>query len=114
MSDEEALLRQMNEAFARIRAYVLDENYRPVRCRDIMAWGCCMRDPRRIIGATGNDQIYVSTVFLGFDHGRGSDVEKPIVFETMVFRGDEGEIYARYSTWEEAEEGHRRWQKYSY
>lgn len=57
----------------------------------------------------GRDEIgdsLVSTVFLPIDHGYGSQ-ERPVVFETMVFGGPlEGEC-ERYSTWEEAEAGHR-------
>jgi hypothetical protein len=59
------------------------------------------------------DDIAVSTVFLPIDHSHDPD-GPPIVFETMVFRGgSEGSLgeageCQRYSTWEEAEEGHRK------
>lgn len=49
----------------------------------------------------------ISTVFLGSDHAWGSD-SQPLIFETLVFGGVlDGEMH-RYSTWEEAEAGHRR------
>jgi hypothetical protein len=59
----------------------------------------------------GSDIVYkddfnfsvVSTVFLGIDHGFGDD---PILFETMVFGGEYDGIQKRYSTWDEAVEGH--------
>lgn len=54
--------------------------------------------------------LWVSTVFLGLDHNFSMRGE-PLIFETMVFRSREnlGEIdMARYSTWEEAEKGHKR------
>ena len=46
----------------------------------------------------------VSTVFLGIDHNFGEG--KPLLFETMVFGGKLDEETERYSTWEEAVEGH--------
>lgn len=48
---------------------------------------------------------WVSTVFLGLDHS-WVDTGPPIVFETMVFRDGNGEECFRYSTWQEAMEGH--------
>lgn len=59
---------------------------------------------------------FISTVFLGLNHnfdGSGS----PLLFETMIFHPDSkwNELYAdRYSTWEEAKEGHelaKKWLK---
>lgn len=55
------------------------------------------------------DGYRVSTVWLGIDH-RFSDKGLPLLFETMVFHGDNygNELYIdRYSTWAEAEEGHK-------
>jgi hypothetical protein len=51
--------------------------------------------------------IVVSTVFLGLDHQIGEG--PPLLFETMVFNdyGDDGQQY-RYSTWDEAEAGHKK------
>lgn len=51
--------------------------------------------------------VTISTVFLGFDHGYGSDSEV-IVFETLVscpIEKYDGWM-ARYATYEEAAEGH--------
>ena len=49
--------------------------------------------------------IRVSTVFLGVDHNWSRE-GSPILFETMVF-GVDNEHQRRYSTWEQAEQGHR-------
>jgi hypothetical protein len=49
--------------------------------------------------------ILVSTVWLGIDHSFGGD-EDPIIFETMVFGGPDGETIVRYSTEAAALEGH--------
>ncbi len=60
----------------------------------------------------GNDVInghYVSTVWLGMCHNYWGD--GPLVFETMVFSSKESgidEYCERYSTWSEAEEGHKK------
>lgn len=76
--------------------------------------------------------IRISTVFLGLDHGFDPD-EAPILFESMCFapvdekdqiktitmpngvietyritQEELSEFTERYSTWQEAEEGHRR------
>ena len=54
-----------------------------------------------------NDK-YVSTVWLGLDHS--FEEGKPIIFETMVFSQKRGENLdeERYSTEEEAIEGHKK------
>jgi hypothetical protein len=54
--------------------------------------------------------VRVSTVFLSLDHAFHVGTEKgpPLLFETMVFGLPDGAEYQdRYSTWEEAEAGHR-------
>jgi hypothetical protein len=54
----------------------------------------------------------ISTVWLGVDHNVFTNINNtaPILFETMIFTGDENlEIYLdRYSTWDEAMSGHKR------
>lgn len=56
-----------------------------------------------------NDQIegniFVSTIFLGLDHGFGCP-GPPVLFETMIFGGPHHNYQDRYCTWEQAEEGH--------
>jgi hypothetical protein len=53
--------------------------------------------------------VWVSTVWLGIDHGFHFLDERhaPLIFETMVFGGKD-EIMDRYSTEDEAREGHVR------
>lgn len=60
----------------------------------------------RRVASTDLGDISVSTVFLGFDHNWGDG--PPILFETMVFGGDHGGYEWRYSTWDEAVDGHNR------
>jgi hypothetical protein len=51
-------------------------------------------------------EIHVSTVFiLGINHAFGDG--DPLLFETMVFEGPMDGYQVRYSTWEQAEIGHR-------
>lgn len=52
--------------------------------------------------------LQVSTVWMGLDHNYGHN-NRPLIFESMVFlpnTSDEQEMW-RYSTWEEAERGHK-------
>ena len=95
-----------------MRAYYLNEDktYRPA---NLMEWS---EQLQRLAKANtrhvGKDIIHghmVSTVWLGLDHNWFGG--KPLVFETMVFEGDKPgrDIYMnRYTTWQEAEEGHQK------
>lgn len=62
-------------------------------------------DNRRVRHTDFPDGSRVSTVFLGLDH-RYTDDGPPLLFETMIFPGQE--FCERYSTWEEAVAGHER------
>lgn len=50
-------------------------------------------------------EVTVSTVFLGLDHGWGKG--PPILFETMIFGGPLDDYQVRYSSWDDAETGHK-------
>ena len=80
----------------------------PVREDDLLKWGMWFETADRSVARTEFDGLngaYVSTVFLGLDHDWTGT--RPILFETMCFGGPlDGEMY-RYSTWEEAEDGHQ-------
>lgn len=82
----------------------------PVPCSDLMRWGEWMEKNSRQVALSHLSTCRVSTVFLGLDHAFGGG--PPILFETMVFGTIENheldEYCVRYSTWEEAEEGHKR------
>ena len=51
--------------------------------------------------------VWVSTVWLGIDHGFGR-TSAPLIFETMIFGGRYDECQWRYATRAEAEAGHER------
>lgn len=59
---------------------------------------------KRQVSVTERDGIKVSTVFLGLDHSFGEG--PPLIFETMIFGGPHDQDCWRYTTWQQAEEGH--------
>jgi len=62
---------------------------------------------RRVAATQVAPGVTVSTVFLGLDHnffGEGP----PLLFETMVFDDYGGGDCWRWSTWDEAVEGHKQ------
>ena len=77
---------------------------------DLTAWASWFETADRHVARETVRGFYdVSTVFLGLDHQFGDG--PPILFETMVFGGDHEEVGSytqRYSTWDEAEAGHKR------
>ncbi len=83
--------------------YILN-GHRPVPCEDLMTWAKWFGTADRTVAKTLIDGVEVSTVFLGLDHRFSNG--PPLLFETVVF-GPENEECDRYSTWEEAEAGHR-------
>lgn len=85
--------------------YYILEGHKIVPCKDVMDWGKWFEKADRHVGNTTQNDVQVSTVFLGLDHSFGGKI--PILFETMVFGGEHDEEQVRYSTWEEAEQGHK-------
>lgn len=69
-------------------------------------------DDTKHIGLEDINGLVVSTVWMGLDHRHfESYLGSPLIFETMVFPDAHNlsEIYCeRYSTWQEAVEGHQR------
>jgi hypothetical protein len=62
----------------------------------------------KIVKQNEIDNYFVLTVFLCINHNF-FHTGRPVVFETMIFEGDEPLNYQeRYCTWKEAEEGHER------
>jgi hypothetical protein len=77
-----------------------------------MEWADWFETAKRHVAEETVGPYWVSTVFLGIDHQYGGG--PPLLFETMVFplepNGDvnslEEQCY-RYSTWDDAEAGHK-------
>lgn len=86
-----------------------------ILCENLLEWARWMdeahkRKGRRValtIFGSGKNRIRVSTVFLGLDYNFSAK-GPPIIFETLIDGPGADEDMYRYSTWEEAEEGHRK------
>lgn len=85
--------------------YIL-EGHEPVPA-DLMTWARWFENAtNRRVAETHVGDMRISTVFLGLDHNFAGG--PPLLFESLVFDGTlDGEM-ERYTTWEEAEEGHTR------
>lgn len=87
--------------------YVLADNGQPVLIDNPMAWGKWMMEANRAVcKTTVKPGIDVSTVFLGIDHNFGGGA--PVLWETMIFGGAQDGYQERYSSEQEAREGHAR------
>lgn len=86
--------------------YRLD-GHNPVPVDDLMEWARWMEGAERHVGNTEEAGVRVSTVFLGLDSFLRNE-GPALLFETMVFGGEHDQDIDRYSTWEEAEAGHKR------
>ena len=95
--------------------YILDKD-RNVIPADVLEWGEFFNIvDHRIVKQENIDGFFISTVFLGIDHNwswhkSNNEGYKPHIFETMIFnKGNVSEDYCdRCSTWQEAEEMHRK------
>jgi len=69
---------------------------------------CLLQEPQieRVVKQEIVKDAWISTVFLSLDHSWIPG--PPILFETMIFGGEYDGYQDRYSTWDEAEEGHRK------
>lgn len=87
--------------------YILDEDRQPIPVDDGLTWGKWFETADRRVAQDYVGDKYVSTVFLGINHQFGDG--PPLIFETMAFGKDWGDELGqeRYSTWEEAEAGHK-------
>ena len=87
--------------------YYILNGHEIVPCEDVLEWAKWFEKADRHVGYDEKKDIQVSTVFLGTDHNFGSK-GLPILFETMVFGGEHDGEQERYSTWKEAEAGHKK------
>lgn len=88
--------------------YIL-KGHEVIECNDLMDWAEWLEKADRHVEKTVvAPDVTISTVFLGIDHRLGGNSE-PLLFETMVFGGKHDQEMERYSTWEQAEAGHKRW-----
>lgn len=86
--------------------YILDDENRVVEVAHMLTWAMWLEDAYRHVGMTQiTSEITVSTVFVGIDMQFGEG--PPIVFETMIFGGPLNDYQWRYSSWDDAETGHK-------
>lgn len=93
----------------KIKHHILDDDNHVVEV-SLMEWAMWVETTpigRRCVGHTQvTSQIEVSTVFVMIDmnfYGRGP----PILFETMIFGGPLHHYTWRYSSWDDADVGHK-------
>jgi hypothetical protein len=79
----------------------------PVRCDSLEEWARKFEVVDRHVAQDEVGGIRISTVFLGIDHNHFAG-GKPLLFESMIFGGAHDGKQDRYSTWEEAEQGHAK------
>lgn len=89
--------------------FKLNAAHQAVPC-SLVEWSARFDDPTPNI--VGQDKlaadVEVSTVFLGLNHNFGPRARShPLIFETLVFGGELDGATDRYSTWAQAEAGHR-------
>lgn len=85
--------------------YILDNNNKPVAKPFLEAAQWLEDNPsRKIVKRDEIGDILVSTVFLGLDHAWDSDT--PVLWETMIFGGEHDQYQDRYTSYEDALEGH--------
>jgi len=87
--------------------YILDENNKPVQSTIIDCGKWLEKNPeRKVVKQEHVDDIFISTVFLGLDHAWDSDI--PVLWETMIFGGEHDQYQDRYTSVEDALEGHKK------
>lgn len=87
--------------------YILDESGNPVLEENLLVWGQWLEDntARLIVKKTQIGESEVLTVFLGLDHSFRGEAG-PLIYDTLVFGGSLADEMERYSTREEASQGH--------
>ncbi len=86
--------------------YILDKDNKPVKSTIIQHSEWLEANPeRKAVKQENVGIILVSTVFLGLDHAWNSDI--PVLWETMIFGGEHDQYQERYTSHEDALEGHK-------
>ena len=86
--------------------YILAEDGKTPFETDLATWCKWFEKADRKVANTVNDNVRVSTVFLGINHNFGEG--PPLLFETMIFGGEYDDEQWRYATWNEALAGHKK------
>jgi len=88
--------------------FILDKDRNAVPVEDVLDWAKWKTDNPALsnVAYDKRGDVEVSTIFLGTNHNWRTG--PPILFETMVFGGDNDGLQVRYETWNQAEAGHLR------
>lgn len=95
-----------------MRHYILNDKGEPLEVdvsddEGLIRWAKWFGAGERVVKQEHVGDLFISTVFLGFDHRHLGD-GPPILWETMIFKGGEGEDHERCAgTREQAEAMHR-------
>jgi hypothetical protein len=86
--------------------YTLDENNKPIKSTIIQYSEWIEKNPeRKAVKQEHIGDAFISTVFLGLDHAWDSEI--PVLWETMIFGGEHDQYQDRYTSYEDALEGHQ-------
>ena len=86
--------------------YILDKNNKPIRSTIVDCGKWLKNNPeRKAVKQEYVGDVRISTVFLGLDHAWESDI--PVLWETMIFGGEHDQYMDRYTSYEDALEGHQ-------
>lgn len=93
--------------------YLLDENKKPYPVEIEQVTSENMAPFKIVQQDTLDNGLFVSTVFLGLDHGFGNrnrEGYKPVLWETMIFNDNDTtqDYQERYTSYEDAVAGHQR------
>jgi len=86
--------------------YKLDKNNKVIPCKnsiEYIKWEIKYPD-RKTVKQQHIGDVYISTVFLGLNHGYNG--KKPILWETMIFGGKHDQYQVRYASYDDAVKGH--------
>lgn len=87
------------------RWYILKRG-RPVKAKSIKHYHYwSLNSKYKAVKQEHIGDIFISTVFLGLDHAWQSDI--PVLWETMIFGGEHDQYQDRYTSYEDALEGHQ-------
>jgi hypothetical protein len=86
--------------------YILDENNKPVTStiNEYVDWEE-VNPTKKAVKQEHIGDVFISTGFLGLNHAWNSDI--PVLWETMIFGGEHDQYMDRYSSYEDALEGHQ-------
>lgn len=113
LSDRQNIMNQSNEKLIlELKRTYRDWNGKPIKMWEYMIKSFYL--PKHVGDEVVNGW-HVSTIWFGLDHN-WSEHSRPIIFETMIFQTHENPVHIkelsdyleRYSTLEEAEQGHKK------